>query len=175
MQTGGDGHGNIPDDDPDKPETEHRTDKGAAGTLHGALEKIIKNVSSYMKHNKANTDNADTDHDCDYNEDEPEETEEYDESNAFVNAFGNAFGMEEEEYGKEKYYELTREERCHLKAQREMEQLGRKSETFSQCLLSCVQTPVRDGIAICCPNVPIYRFVKSYTEDAQYLFPVYEP
>lgn len=128
-----------------------------------------------MKHNKANTDNADTDHDCDYNEDEPEETEEYDESNAFVNAFGNAFGMEEEEYGKEKYYELTREERCHLKAQREMEQLGRKSETFSQCLLSCVQTPVRDGIAICCPNVPIYRFVKSYTEDAQYLFPVYEP
>ena len=162
MQTGGDGHGNIPDDDPDKPETEHRTDKGAAGTLHGALEKIIKNVSSYMKHNKANTDNADTDHDCDYNEDEPEETEEYDESNAFVNAFGNAFGMKEEE-------------RCHLKAQREMEQLGRKSETFSQCLLSCVQTPVRDGIAICCPNVPIYRFVKSYTEDAQYLFPVYEP
>lgn len=171
---GGDGHENIPDDDPDKPETEHRTDKGAAGVLHGALEKIIKNVSSYLKHNKANTDNADTDYDydCDYDEDEPEETEEYTEGNAF----GNAFGMEEEEeYGKEKYYELTREERCHLKAQREMEQLGRKSETFSQCLLSCVQTPVRDGIAICCPNVPIYRFVKSYTEDAQYLFPVYEP
>lgn len=166
MQTGRDGHGNIPDDDPDKPETEHRTDKGAAGTLHGALEKIIKNVSSYLKHNKVNTDNsgADSDFDSDEDEYEPEETGEPAE-----------YIEEGEEPAKAKYYELTREERCHLKAQREMEQLGRKSVAFSQCLLSCVQTPVRDGIAICCPNVPIYRFVKSYTEDAQYLFPVYEP
>lgn len=166
MPTGRDGHGNIPNDDPDKPETEHRTKERTASAIHGALEKIIKNVSSYLKHNKVNTDNsgADSDFDSDEDEYEPEETGEPAE-----------YIEEEEEPAKTKYYELTREERCHLKAQREMEQLGRKSVAFSQCLLSCVQTPVRDGIAICCPNVPIYRFVKSYTEDAQYLFPVYEP
>ena len=162
MQTGGEDHGNIPDDDTDKPETEHRTEKRTASAIHRALEKIIKNVSSYLKHNKVNTDNSGSD--SDYDGVEREETGEPVE-----------YIEEEEEYAKAKCYELTREERCHLKAQREMEQLGRKSEAFSQCLLSCVQTPVRDGIAICCPNVPIYRFVKSYTEDAQYLFPVYEP
>lgn len=166
VQTGREGHGNIPEDDPDKPETEHRTDKGAAGAIHGALERILKNVSRYLKHNDAITDNSGTD--SDYDEDETGETGEP--------AEDNVKNMEEdEEPANTKYYELTREERCHLKAQREMEQLGRKSKAFSQCLLSCVQTPVRDGIAICCPNVPIYRFVKSYTEDAQYLFPVYEP
>lgn len=162
MQTGGDGHGNISEDDPDKPKTEHRTDKETAGTLHGVLEKIIKNVSGYLKHNRVNTDNSETDYG--YDEDEPEEKGEPAE-----------YIEEGEEPAKAKYYELTREERCHLIAQREMEQLGRKSEAFSQCLLSCVQTPVRDGIAICCPNVPIYRLVKFYTEDAQYLFPIYEP
>lgn len=125
MQTGRDGHGNIPDDDPDQPETEHRTEKRTAGTLHGALGKIIKNVSGCLKHNKVSTDNSGTDSDFDEDEYEPEETGEPAE-----------YIEEEEEPVNTKYYELTREERCHLKAQREMEQLGRKSGAFSQCLLS---------------------------------------
>lgn len=104
MQTGGEDHGNIPDDDTDKPETEHRTEKRTASAIHRALEKIIKNVSSYLKHNKVNTDNSGSD--SDYDEDEPEETGEPVE-----------YIEEEEEYAKAKCYELTREERCHLKAQ----------------------------------------------------------
>lgn len=120
MQTGRDGHGNIPEDDPDKPETEHRTDKGAAGALHGALEKIIKNVSSYLKHNDAITDISGTD--SDYDEDETEETGEPAEDNVEDNAYDNVDDMEAGgEPAKAKYYELTREERGHLKAQREME------------------------------------------------------
>lgn len=164
MQTDEADNGNISESDYNghEPETEHRTDEKPAGALHGALEKIIRSVSSYLRHNKKNTDNAEPD--SDYDESEPEETGEY------------AEDMEEdEEYAKAKYYMLTREERCHLKAQREMERLSRKSPAFSQCLVSCVQTPIRDGIAIGCPNVPIYRLVKACTEDTQYLFPVYEP
>ena len=98
MQTGGEDHGNIPDDDTDKPETEHRTEKRTASAIHRALEKIIKNVSSYLKHNKVNTDNSGSD--SDYDEDEPEETGEPVE-----------YIEEEEEYAKAKCYELTREER----------------------------------------------------------------
>lgn len=143
-----------------EPETEHRTEEKTAGLLCGALEKIKRGFSSYLKHNTKNTDNAEPDHD----DNELEETDEIIED------------LEEDgEYTKAKYYMLTREERCHLKAQREMEQLSRKSPVFSQCLVSCVQTPIRDGIAIGCPNVPVYRLVKTYTEDAKYLFPVYEP
>ena len=71
MQTGGEDHGNIPDDDTDKPETEHRTEKRTASAIHRALEKIIKNVSSYLKHNKVNTDNSGSD--SDYDEDANEE------------------------------------------------------------------------------------------------------
>ena len=70
MQTGGEDHGNIPDDDTDKPETEHRTEKRTASAIHRALEKIIKNVSSYLKHNKVNTDNSGSD--SDYDEDDRE-------------------------------------------------------------------------------------------------------
>lgn len=140
----------------DEPDTVHRTEEKTAGILHGALGKIISSVKGCLKHNQ-NTAEPDSDHD----ESEPDETTE---------------DMEEdEEYTKATYYMLTKEERCHLKAQKEMAQLGRKSPAFSQCLISCVQTPVREGIAIGCPNVPIYRLVKTYTEDAQYLFAVYEP
>lgn len=148
-----------------EPETEHRTEGKAAGILHGALEKIL---SRFTRHDGTDAGNAESDH-ADHNyggnesetsEPEPEEPETEEDS---------------EEYTKAEYYMLTREERCHLKAQREMEQLGRKSQVFSQCLISCVQTPVRDGIAIGCPNVPIYRLVRAYTEDTKYLFPIYEP
>jgi len=91
VQTGGEDHGNIPDDDTDKPETEHRTEKRTASAIHRALEKIIKNVSSYLKHNKVNTDNSGSD--SDYDEDEPEETGEPVE-----------YIEEEEEYAKAKCY-----------------------------------------------------------------------
>lgn len=159
MQTDESDNGNIPKEDYEEhePDTEHRTEGKTAGILHGALEKIISSVKGCLKHSENTTD-------FDYDESEPEEQDETTED------------MEEdEEYTKAAYYMLTKEERCHLKAQKEMAQLSRKSPAFSQCLASCVQTPVREGIAIGCPNVPIYRLVKTYTEDAQYLFPVYEP
>lgn len=160
MQTDRPDSGNIPANGQKahEPETEHRTEEKNAGILHGALEKIMRSVKGYLRHGG----NATGPNDHDNNEPEgPYET---------------TGGMEEdEEYTKAKYYMLTKEERCHLKAQREMEQLGRKSPVFLQCLASCVQTPIREGIAIGCPNVPVYRLVKTYTEDAQYLFPVYEP
>ena len=146
------------DDNKQEPKTEHRTKEQTAGILHGALEKIMNSVSSFIKQNKKNNDNAETD--LNYEDSDPEETEEY---------------IEEEEYAKATYYMLTKEEHCHLKAQREMERLSRKSPAFSQCLASCVQTPIRDGIAIGCPNVPIYRLVKACTEDAEYLITIYEP
>lgn len=158
MQTDEPGNGNIPEADykEHKPDTEHRTEEKAAGILHGALEKIISSVKGYLKHSE-NT----AEPDFDYEDGEPEEATE---------------DMEEdEEYTKAAYYMLAKEERCRLKAQREMARLSRKSPAFSQCLASCVQTPVREGIAIGCPNIPIYRLVKTYTEDAQYLFAVYEP
>ena len=161
MQTDEPDNGNIPEEgyEEHEPDTEHRTEEKTAGILHGALEKIISIVKGYLKHNE-NT----AEPDFDYDESEPEEQDETTED------------MEEdEEYTKATYYMLTKEERCHLKAQKEMAQLSRKSTAFSQCLASCVQTPVREGIAIGCPNVPIYRLVKTYTEDAQYLFAVYEP
>lgn len=151
------GNGNIPESGHNghRAGTGHRTEEKTAGILRGALEKIKNSFSSRLRHNEKITG---------YGDSEPEETDETTE-----------YMEEDEDYAKAEYYMLTREERCHLKAQREMEQLGRKSPAFTQCLVSCVQTPVRDGIAIGCPNVPIYRFVKAFTEDAQYLFPVYEP
>lgn len=159
MQTNESDNGTISEGGYKEADTEHRTKEKTAGILHGALEKIISSVKGCLNHGE-NT----AEPDFDYDDGEPEESETTED-----------IEEEEEEYTKAEYYMLTKEERCHLKAQREMEQLGRKSKAFSQCLASCVQTPVRDGIAIGCPNVPIYRFVKTYTEDAQYLFPVYEP
>lgn len=161
MQPDEPGNGNIPEGKyrEHEPDAEHRTEEKTAGILHGALEKIISSVKGCLKHSE-NT----AEPDFDYDESETDETDDTTED------------MEEdEEYTKATYYMLTKEERCHLKAQKEMAQLSRKSPAFSQCLASCVQTPVREGIAIGCPNVPIYRLVKTYTEDAQYLFAVYEP
>lgn len=162
MQTDISDNGNTPERyyGEHKPKTEHRTEEKTTSAFHNALEKIIKKINSHIRHDESDADNAD----FDYDGTEPEEPDEIAEDME-----------EEEEYTKAKHYMLTKEERCHLKAQREMEQLCRKSMAFSQCLASCIQTPIRDGIALGCPNVPIYRLVKTYTEDAQYLFAVYEP
>lgn len=161
MRTCGPGNGKILENghDAEGDATGHRTGERPAGAVRGAFEKIMSGIRSYLKHGGQD---AGPDNGCggSAQEETPEALEETEEE--------KAQGMAE-------YYTLTREERCHLKARREMEQLAGKSPVFAQCLLSCVQTPIREGIAIGCPNVPIYRLVRSCTEDAQYLFTVYEP
>lgn len=155
-------YGDIPESDHTghEPETEHRTEEKPAAALHAALEKIMKGIRRRIMHKGKSADNAESD---------------YDGCGSTVTEESSEIMEEEEGYVKAEHYMLTREERCHLKAQREMERLSRKSPVFMQCLASCVQTPIREGIAIGCPNVPVYRLVQTYTEDAQYLFPVYEP